>query len=168
MAIVYRNEKLFCTKCGESYSINFPIGITEMNDKTKAFETLHADCKQTWTEPVADMTKSIEERAEWWLINGETGLSSKAMLNCFLGKSFRVDYPHDPDDFKRCYKLLQVIPEWKSQLYRLKRMSDSWSQLVDNWDKLTQMYEQNVQEEWKNYQEIGMYEFMESLLKKTN
>lgn len=165
MAIIFRNEKLFCTKCGTYGNINFPIEINEMSKKTKEFENTHADCKQTWTEPTPDMTKSIQERAEWWLINGETGASSKAMLNCMLGNVYRVDYPRDPDDFKRCYKLLEVIPEWKSQLDRLKSMSTAWAKLVDNWDKLTQMYEQNVRENWENYEKIGMYEFMESLLK---
>ena len=32
------------------------------------------------------------------------------------------------------------------------------------WEKLTEMYEQNNRENWKNYKEIGMYEFMQELL----
>ena len=51
MATTFRNEKLFCTCCGGEFVINLPIAIEEMIKKTNAFQDLHEDCKQTWTEP---------------------------------------------------------------------------------------------------------------------
>lgn len=167
MATVLRNQKLFCTCCGSEYTLNYPMGMKAMADKTYAFETLHKDCKQTWTEPVVSPEKSERERAAWWLVNGETGLSSKMMWNYFMGMAittFDRHYPYDADDFKRCYKLLQVVPEWKSRILELGKLSKEWDNLAKNWDKLTAMYEENVRTNWQEYKRIGMYEFMESLI----
>ena len=60
---------------------------------------------------------------------------------------------------------LLSVPEWKSELHKLKPLSKAWSNLVDNWDKLTAMYEENVKTEWKEYERIGMYEFMQTLIR---
>ena len=88
------------------------------------------------------------------------------MWNCLIGNSnFPVNIPYDPDDFSRCYKLLEAVPEWKSKLHKLKPLSNQWRKLVDNWDKLTEMYELNTKENWKNSKKIGMYEFMQTLIK---
>lgn len=163
---VFRNQCLFCLHCGGKEELKLPIGIDEMNKKIKEFNSVHGKCEKTWTEPNANMDDSVHERALWWIANGEVGMSSKTMWNCFMGsKKYPINYPSDPDDFKRCYKLLQAIPEWKDELHKLKPLSPKWSNLVDNWDTLTEMYERNVREDWKNYKEIGMYELMEKLIK---
>lgn len=164
-----RNEKLFCLNCGGQHSLNLPIAITEMNKKIKAFNQLHHDCEKTWTEPSADQAQTVEERANWWIVNGETGLSSKAIYGACMGvKGIQAHHPCDPSDFSRCYKLLQAIPEWKSSSYmkHIANLSPAWRKLVENWDELTEMYEQNVREEWKNYKQIGMYEFMQEIIEK--
>ncbi len=165
MATIIRNKKLFCTKCGAEFPLPFPIGIDEMNKKTKAFDILHQDCKQTYVEPKADQSKSEREKAMWWIASGEHGMSSETMWNCFMNnKDYPINHPYDPDDFKRCYKLLEAVPEWKERLYQLKPLSKEWSNLIDNWDKLTEMFEQNIKNNWTNYKEIGMYEFMQTLI----
>jgi hypothetical protein len=161
-----RNQKLFCLNCGGEFALNYPLPIDEMKKKTEAFDLLHNDCKKTWTEPSADHSKSIQEKAMWWMGSGEKGMSSETMWNCFMGKkNFSVNHPYDPDDFKRCYKLLEAVPEWKNELHKLKPLSTAWSNLVDNWDKLTEMFEENVRTEWKEYKRIGMYDFMQTLIR---
>lgn len=162
--ITIRNEKLFCTKCGGEFKMNYPIKVDDFQKKSDAFIELHKDCEQTWTEPVADLSQDIIKRAEWWLKNGETGLSSMTMWSFFMGnKSFGISYPHDPDDFKRCYKLLEAVPEWKERILEIKVLCPEWSNLADNWDTLTKMYEQNVEEKWENHEKIGMYQLMNKL-----
>jgi hypothetical protein len=162
-----RNDKLFCLNCGGQHPLNMPIPIGEMSKKIDAFNTLHKDCLKTWKEPVADQSKTANEKAMWWIGNGHVGMSSKTMWNCLIGnKDFDINHPYDPDDFSRCYKLLETVPEWKTELHKLKPLSEAWSNLVDNWDKLTQMYEQNESEGWKNSKKIGMYEFMDKLIRK--
>jgi hypothetical protein len=161
-----RNGKLFCLNCGGEHALILPIPVNEMTKKIKAFNVLHKSCEKTWEEPVLSQEKSVKERAMFWISNGETGMSSKTMWNCFMNnEKFDINHPYDPDDFSRCYKLLQQIPEWKQSLNRLKPLSPQWNNLVDNWATLTQMYEQNVKEKWKNYKKIGMYEFMQQLIK---
>lgn len=165
MTAIIRNKNFFCTKCGSEFVLDYPISIESMNEKTEAFNNLHKDCKQTWTEPEADQSKNVQEKAIWWMTNGELGMSSETMWNCFYGiKDYRICHPSDPDDFSRCWKLLKAVPEWKSELHKLKPLSEAWSNLVDNWDKLTEMYEKNREEHWINCEAIGMYEFMQTLI----
>lgn len=165
MATTIRNEKLFCTNCGSEFVLKFPIKVTEMTKKTEAFEELHKDCEQTWVEPVADQSKDVTEKAMWWIANGHVGMSSKTMWNHFMkNKNFQINHPYDPDDFSRCYKLLQAVPEWKSRILELGVLSKQWKNLSENWEKLTDMFEQNKKEDWKNYKQIGMFEFMQTLI----
>ena len=165
MTAIIRNGKLFCTKCGGEFGLSYPMEINEFSKKTEAFENLHKDCKQTWIEPKSDQNKEVKERAMWWIANGEHGMSSETMWNCFMkNKAFPINHPYDPDDFSRCYKLLEAIPEWKTELHKLKQLSGEWSSLVDNWDKLTEMFEENIKTDWKNSKKIGMYEFMQTLI----
>ena len=163
--ITIRNQKLFCENCGNSYVLKFPLPTSDYANKLKAFSELHNDCEKTWVEPEANQEESIRDKAMWWISNGRVGMSSKTMWNFFLGnKNYPIDYPHDPDDFSRCYKLLQAVPEWKPRISELQSLSPQWKNLSDNWDKLTEMYEQNVKEQWVNSEKIGMYEFMSKLL----
>ena len=165
MATTIRNSALFCTCCGGNYKLNYPIDPIILGKKIKAFKSLHNDCPQTWTEPEADQTKSTQEKAMWWIANGDVGMSSKTMWNFFMkNKQFPINHPHDPDDFSRCYKLLEAVPEWKILVPRLAVLSKEWKALSENWDKLTEMYEQNVRGNWKNYKQVGMYDFMGKLL----
>lgn len=163
-----RNQKLLCLNCGGEYALQFPMpiqGVGSMTVKIDSFNQLHADCKPTWKEPEADQSKGINEKALWWIANGHVGMSSKTMWNCLMGNTnFEVNHPYDPDDFSRCYKLLQAVPEWKTQLHKLKPLSTAWSNLVDNWDKLTEMYELNEKQNWKNSNKIGMYDLMQTLI----
>jgi hypothetical protein len=70
-----------------------------------------------------------------------------------------MSHPCDPDDFSRCYKLLEIIPEWKNELHKMKAISPVWSNLVDNWDKLNEFYENMRIVKKAN----GMFEFMREL-----
>lgn len=167
----FRNGDLFCFNCGTSYKMNLPQPVTMAAAMMKQFSADHKSCLKTWTEPVAELDgKTEEQNANWWAANGEHGISSKTMFNHLvkgtgirpLQNSYQCT-PSDPDDFKRCYKLLQAVPQWKQRLDELKTLSPVWAKLVDNWGKLTEMYEQNVRENWKNYKQVGMYEFMKSL-----
>lgn len=160
-----RNQNLFCLNCGGEYKLQYPLPISGMDSfssKIDQFNKLHKNCKPTWVEPKADQSKDVKEKAMWWIANGETGMSSKTMWNCLIGnKDFPINHPYDPDDFSRCYKLLQAVPEWKIELHKLKPLSTPWSNLVDNWDRLTEFYEDMRKVKKAN----GMYEFMQTLIR---
>jgi hypothetical protein len=162
MASIIKNNNLFCTCCGSEFKLAFPIPVNDFTAKMELFQQLHKDCPQTYVEPVADQSKSVQDKAMFWLNNGHVGLSSKTMWNCLMGnKRFPIDIPWDPDDFGRCYKLLETVPEWKIRLHEVAKLSPVWSRLVTNWDKLNEYYEDQV----KNKKPNGMYEFMEKLIR---
>ena len=165
MPTTIRNQKLFCLNCGGEFALAYPIPIKDFAKKAKAFETLHKDCPATWKQPEVDQSKSIEEKTNFWLLNGEHGNSSVAMCRALMDNPVSKSHPYDPDDFRRCYLLLKAVPEWKKDLHKLKSLSLEWSNLVDNWDILTSMYEENVKTNWINYERIGMYELMQKLIK---
>lgn len=165
MASTFRNSNLFCTCCGGEYKVQYPIPTKDLETASKIFDGIHKKCKQTWVEPVVDQSKSVEEKARWWMANGERGMSSETMWNCFMSKgNFPIKHPWDSDDFSRCHKLLQAVPEFKKSMDQLRPLSDVWNRLVDNWDKLTEMYEQNIREDFKNYKKVGMYDFMQKII----
>lgn len=132
----FRNDKLFCTHCGGELSLVYPISVTDMVSKTESFNKSHKNCKPTWTEPKANPQLNIKERIYFWHKHGEQGMSSMAMFQRMSGMQLFQrpfsNHPLDPDDFKRCYKLLETIPEWKKQLHIMRNVSDVWDRLIDN------------------------------------
>lgn len=162
MATTIRNSNLFCLNCGEEKVIKYPIPTEDLVWLIEGFDKKHRSCKKTWKEPVADLEKSTEERMDFWLKYGERGASSETMFQVISGKKIRQsadNHPNDPDDFSRCFKLLDMIPEWKSELYKMKDVSVVWSNLVDNWSKLTEMYLDMILKQKDN----GMYDFMKKI-----
>lgn len=118
MATTIRNQKLFCLNCGGEFSFNFPVELDEMSKKIQAFDTLHKDCKQTWKEPEVDQSKDVRQKAMWWISKGIVGISSEIIWMTLLGnEKFSVNYPYDPDDFSRCSKLLEAVPECKLKAF---------------------------------------------------
>lgn len=129
-----------------------------------AFNKIHKNCAPIWKEPEVKQEWSVAHKAAFWFRNGERGASSEAMFFCLMDKPGRKDHPYDPDDFSRCYKLLQAVPEWKSELHKLKTLSPVWDKLVDNWEILTRMFEENERTKWKNHKNVGMYDLMKALV----
>lgn len=164
----FRNEKLFCLNCGGEHVIVYPVGIKEMTQQIDNFNMLHKDCIKSWVEPVPDTDgKTLEENKEWWLKQGEHGTSSKnifaVLSNGYSESDGKLSTPSDPDDFKRCSQLLQAVPQWKAELYKLKPISQTWSNLVDNWDKLEVMLIE-ARQLWANRKPATeMYDFMKTL-----
>jgi hypothetical protein len=165
MATIFRNGNLFCDHCGSSEEIDLPIKITDMNKKADAFAKFHKDCRKTWIQPVVDQSLSVQEKANWWIVNGEQGNSSKTMFAYFSGLTgYAIYHPYDPDDFDRCHMLLEAVPEWRKDIKRLGVLSSEWKNLVENWDELTRMYLKNKETNWEQSKEIGMYELMQKCI----
>lgn len=62
------------------------------------------------------------------------------------------NHPIDPDDFARCYNLLEAQPEWKDKLSVMRSVSPTWSLYIDNWDELTKLYQEKRFKEMHNLQ----------------
>ena len=149
-----RNGKLFCFNCGGSQKIPFPIGIPMLTAMTKQFDAEHTNCLPEWKQPLVDQSLSTYEKAKWWLENGERGTSSETILSFLCGEllPYKPDviasnfyaHPCDPDDFRRCYMLIQTIPEWRKELYKLMVLSTQWHNIIENWDKLCWLLEEQL------------------------
>lgn len=86
--------------------------------------------------------------AEEWVGNGDTGTSSLTIWAVLMDRRSphgRFDVPHDPDDFGRCYRLLQVMPEWRARLPEVAQRVPAWGPFVREWDTLTALYEDELQ-----------------------
>jgi hypothetical protein len=87
------------------------------------------------------------ERLVKWVLSGDTGISSKAIVGVMEGvapsDSFHGCHPSDGGDFGRCYRLLEAIPEYKTRMAEMKCVSPEWSVLVDHWEELTELYRQD-------------------------
>lgn len=162
---VLRNKNFLCTNCGGTKKIDYPIGLGVFIIMSNHFSDKHKNCPKTWEEPQIDPAISItREKANWWMRNGERGVSSETIWQTLDDRGISLtlpNHPLDPSDFKRCYLLLKAIPEWKLKLYLMKEVSPVWSRLVDNWDKLTEMLEEELSTKVSNG--IKMYTFMKEL-----
>ena len=99
------------------------------------------------------LARPILERAVAWLRWGEVGISSKTIWDCLAPKECRLqpfskrclddfgpDIPCDFGDFRRCWLLLQLIPEWRSRLHEVAERHPRWHRLVEHWDELESIY----------------------------
>lgn len=82
-----------------------------------------------------------------WLANGEVGMSSKTIAYKMAGIVYNDSYgahPLDPSDFKRCLKLVNMIPEIRPRLDEMRAVSKYWNALIENWDKLEKCFMDEV------------------------
>ena len=104
---------------------------------------------------------NLTDSAKRWLAEGEHGASSKTMFSVLSGLDISRfnDHPYDPDDFRRCYLLINQVPEFEKDLYKVAELSPVWKNIIDNWGKLTTM----LLEQMATRKANGMYEFMKTL-----
>lgn len=80
-----------------------------------------------------------------WITRGEVGVSSKTLWAVFMGTPLARGegwaIPYDPDDFQRCYKLLQWVPEWRSRIREIGNFYPQWEPFAEAWDELSAMWE---------------------------
>lgn len=107
-----------------------------------------------------------------WIVGRDTGISSKTIWSVMMDAvptnphPFDFDIPHDPDDFGRCYRLLETIPEWRARLREVAARFPAWSGLVDNWSELEEMFLDVVGptgKDWNLEASRRMYERMREL-----
>jgi hypothetical protein len=93
--------------------------------------------------------KDIKTEILQWLVTGETGISSEAIAYQIAGiENWRKwhTHPSDPSDFKRCLKLVNLIPEIRSRLNELRSLSIEWNALVEHWKEVEDCFMSEVAE----------------------
>lgn len=160
----FRNNAMFCFNCGASETLLLPSPVDTATATMRIFIKHHKSCKKTWHEPANNPEGKTEtENARWWMENGEHGTSSKTMFNVLSDDLYienrHQSHPSDPDDFRRCYKLLQEVPQFRLKLGRMSQKTKVWGNLIENWDALEGMLIEQMETKEAN----GMYEFMKKL-----
>jgi len=94
------------------------------------------------------LTASIRDRLDWWLERGELGVSSETIYRAFTGDrvvSVRAaDVPHDPDDYRRCRALFDLIPEWRKDLSYLVMRYPWYKPFVNAWDEMDRLWDEEI------------------------
>lgn len=89
-----------------------------------------------------------DTRAIDWIAGGDCGVSSRTIWSVMMGakvsREWLTNYPHDPSDFGRCHRLLNLMPEWRQRLGEMAPLGPQWAALVGAWDELTALYEKEI------------------------
>jgi hypothetical protein len=116
----------------------------------------------------------MRERALQWIAGRDTGISSKTIWSVMMGVevlgteawSLQYDVPLDPDDFGRCYRLLELIPGWRARLGEVADRFPAWRPLVEHWSELEALYRPVVEtpgQRWNLTASTVMYDRMVEL-----
>lgn len=134
-------EVAYCERCGQGLTLNMPQPIPIFIAASDAFVKMHSRC-----EPGKYFPKPAQTPEEW-AVGRDTGTSSLTIYHVMTGKPShqgRYDIPYDPDDFGRCYRLLQLFPQWRERLPEVAKKFPEWRGLVGAWDELTALYEEEL------------------------
>jgi hypothetical protein len=97
--------------CDRNYTGNAAFTVEVING---------VNCCPLCKKPAICHGKPVEQRALFWALSGDTGISSEAIAKHMTGYApVRMSPPSDSSDRGRCIRLLELIPEW---LPRLKEM----------------------------------------------
>lgn len=104
-----------------------------------------------------------------WISEDGNGLSAKAIACAALGQvPARPNYPHDGDDFGRCYRLVKNVPGAKEGLERLGREGGPmWVALVARWPEIEAAYlhDRALGDDYRaNRDKYKCYDLMKSIL----
>ena len=138
--VVIHREGALCTHCGTYERIPMPQSVYRMAALLRSFEWEHRYCPKTWIRPTPQPSMSLDQKIEIWLEWGYTGISSKTMLSVLTGKNIlpESEYSHPLDwaDFRRCYLLVEAVPELRASIDKMAEVSSEWAIIVHDWDKL--------------------------------
>jgi hypothetical protein len=82
---------------------------------------------------------------EAWRRSDDTGLSSLYLAAALRGQCTpRLEYPHDSDDFGRCVRLLEAVPELRPRLELLANAPQPWPKLLAVWGRAERLYHEGL------------------------
>lgn len=136
--VVMADGGAHCTRCGAYERVKTPVSVDGFVAWVRYVTDLHAGCVEGMPQ-VAPPT-SVQE----WRRGPDVGTSSLTIYSVFTRQPLvdrAPDVPHDPADFGRCHRLLQLAPEWRAHLREVAEVYPAWAPFVDAWEELTALYE---------------------------
>ena len=95
-----------------------------------------------FTRPIVKASEGMGLMA--WLASDDVGRSSKFMAWVLSYNQFpkpEFGYPHDPDDFGRCRRLVQAVPRFEYLIFEMREQSHQWKAVAENWDRWVELYD---------------------------
>ena len=158
-----RGEVGHCQRCGEGLVMMGNQLIEVVTASMKAYVNIHKNCKDTDAGRKGERPLTPRD----WMQGRDTGISSMTICCTIAGFMWPMhhypDVPHNPSDFGRCYRFLNLFPDFKPQLHKVAERFPEWIPFVREWDKLTEMYEVALASKAKTAP--VMYQFMKELEK---
>jgi len=104
-------------------------------------------------------------KASKWMYSGDTGISSKTIFEFMTGMPVWSipDVPHDPSDFGRCYRLLQMFPEWVHRLPDMVNRYPFWEPFIREWWEMFRLYDRDL----KSGRSADLFALMQKLEKES-
>jgi hypothetical protein len=136
-----------CSVCGHEWSLGFAPMDIETFSKVGRQPCLACGKRPVMMGPRPKPTPAGDWRA--WITNGDTGISSETIWTALSGTQmtggcWRPGTPIDASDFGRCYRLLQVMPEWRARIGEVADRYPAWRPMAEAWEELTALYEAEV------------------------
>lgn len=81
-----------------------------------------------------------------YLVKGDTGLSSKAIINQYIDNTHNTNfnYPHDCEDLKRCIDAVESLD--LDNVKHMKVVSRQWHNISNKWFELNIAFKVNKNE----------------------
>lgn len=153
---MHGKDKVHCWILKEG-SPNFET-IKKVDGKPRIVYCVHSRAmRSAYNNSVMGVT---HKHLEW--LAGGAGISSMVIFFTMFDAKDSLTHlatPSDPSDFGRCYRLLELFPEWKSRLYKLRAVSVKWGTFVDNYAAMEKLWV----EERSNATAPKLYKFMKEL-----
>jgi hypothetical protein len=103
----------------------------------------------TWREEIsANMTRMSPEAAYWY--GFDVGFASACLFSVLAkpnhcskdaARFAGARVPQDSDEFAQCVRLLELFPDWKSQLHKVaeKHPLTAWPTIIGMWSELSSL-----------------------------
>lgn len=88
---------------------------------------------------------TLQKKVAEWLANGvDVGMSSEciAFKLAFDITQPRQSYPNDVSDFRRCFTLLEKVPELREHFQKMAEVSPIWKNLAEHWSELETFFKE--------------------------
>jgi hypothetical protein len=130
-----------CLRCGKREAMQVPMPVDAFSAWAAYVTALHAHCREGDAPTISTV--------RGWINGQDTGTSSNAIYRHMMGiprvqSGYFGDYPIDPADFGRCYRLLALAPEWRARIGEMRSHGEEWAALAGAWDELTALYEEEL------------------------
>lgn len=153
-----QRQDVRCGRCDLPFAVDMPVGVPVSEAVAAMLAVTCPGCGQSAKSGKGIMLGQGRSRAEdrsfeWgdtydervraWIDHGESGTSSKGILERMTGRVRPGDcpVPSDTSDLRRCVLLLDRVPEWRGRIGEMANVSPEWRRLSGRWEEVVKSFE---------------------------